>query len=243
MAKHRSTAWLAILAPLLAAAPLTACAPTATETAPTPAGPTVAMAPPAGAPAAPSAQAAGGAGGDGCVSAPMPVVAVTDFGNTTSQYGTTVTGVEEAAAARLITLLKETGCYDVVERSVLLDIIASQGLEALDPETIARAAGAGYVVTGVVTRATISSPQVALFGVRVGQTSARVEVDIRVTDIITGSVLVSFVGAGEASNPNVAFSAAYVGHVAFDDPNLGPLIATASSDAVASAVATIRGAF
>ena len=41
-----------------------------------------------------------------CVNDPPPVVAVIDFENTTSRFGTTVTGVEEAATARLITLLE-----------------------------------------------------------------------------------------------------------------------------------------
>ena len=58
-----------------------------------------------------------------CVQTPPPTVAVVDFENTTGQYGTTVVGVEDAASARLITLLKESGCYVVVERSELLTIM------------------------------------------------------------------------------------------------------------------------
>ena len=37
-----------------------------------------------------------------CVNDPPPVVAVIEFENTTSRFGTTVTGVEAAATARLI---------------------------------------------------------------------------------------------------------------------------------------------
>lgn len=189
---------------------------------------------------APGATGAAGA----CRTSPEPVVAVIDFGNTTATYGTTVTGVEEAATARLITLLKESGCYVVVERSELQRLIAQQGLESTRPEALARAAGAGYVITGVVTRATVATPQVSALGVRVGVTQAQVEVDVRATDIITGTVIVSKTGAGRASNPNLQVSSLPVGGtLAFNDPALGPLLAEAANTAVQDVVTAIRRAF
>ena len=178
-----------------------------------------------------------------CQTDPMPTVAILEFDNTTARYGTTVTGVEEAANARLITVLKNSGCYNVVERSVLQDLIAQQGLEGLDPVSIAQAAGAGYVITGVVTRATIADPQVGLFGVSVGQTTAQVEVDVRATDIITGEVVVSMTGAGEASSPNIAIDRIPQGRISYDDPTVGPLLAEASAAAVDQVVAAIRTSF
>lgn len=178
-----------------------------------------------------------------CQTDPTPTVAVLEFENTTAQHGTTVTGVEEAANARLITLMKNSGCYDVVERSVLQDLIAQQGLEGLDPVSLAKAAGAGYVITGVVTRATIAAPQVGVLGVTVGNTTAQVEVDVRATDIITGEVVVSMTGAGEASSPNVAVDRLPVGSISYDDPNVGPLLAEASAMAVHQVVAAIRTTF
>jgi curli biogenesis system outer membrane secretion channel CsgG len=178
-----------------------------------------------------------------CQSDPAPVVAVLEFDNTTSQYGTNVTGVEEAATARLITLLKESGCYEVVERSVLQQLIAQQGLESLAPEALARAAGAGYVVTGVVTRATIARPQVSAFGVTLGQTGARVEVDVRATDIITGQVVVSMTGVGMAESPNIAITRIPAGTISYDDPTVGPLLARASSEAIQDVVAALRTRF
>jgi curli biogenesis system outer membrane secretion channel CsgG len=207
----------------LALVTLAACAPAATESAETQ--PTVPLA------AVP------------CQSDPIPVVAVIEFENTTSQHGTTVTGVEEAATARLITLLKDSGCYDVVERSVLQDIIAQQGLESMAPEALARAAGAGYVITGVVTRATISRPQVSAFGITLGQTGAQVEVDVRATDIITGRVVVSMTGHGSAQSPNVAVNRIPTGPISYNDPTVGPLLATASNEAVEDVVAAIRTTF
>lgn len=178
-----------------------------------------------------------------CQTDPIPTVAILEFGNTTAQYGTTVTGVEEAAAARLITLMTNSECYIVVERSVLQDLIAEQGLEGLDPVSIAKAAGAGYVVTGVVTRATIAEPQVGLFGVTLGNTTAQVEVDARATDIITGEVVVSMTGAGEASDPNISIDRLPQGSISYDDPTVGPLLAEASAQAVAQVVAAIRTTF
>lgn len=211
-------------ATLMAAAVLAACAPTTTTTA-----------------------------GDGdavsalqapCVQTPQPTVAVVDFENTTGRYGTTVVGVEDAASARLITLLKDSGCYVVVERSELVTIMEQQGLESMDPVSLAKAAGAGYVVTGTVTRATIAEPGASVMGISVGETRAQVEVDVRATDIITGEVVVSMTGAGSAASPNIAVSRIpRVGRISYDDPTVGPLLADAAQAAVTEVVAALRAAF
>lgn len=178
-----------------------------------------------------------------CVSNERPVVAVVEFQNTTGQAGTTVTGVEEAATARIITLMKESGCYEIVEQSELQNVMMQQGLESMAPEALAAAAGAGYVVTGTVTRATIAEPGVALFGLTLGETRADVEVDVRATDIITGTVVVSQTGRGTASSPNIAFNRLPSGTIAFDDPTVGPILAEASNAAVAQVVGFIRAEF
>lgn len=178
-----------------------------------------------------------------CQTDPPPTVAIVDFENTTGRYGTTVTGVEEAATARLITEMKESGCYTVVERSELQTIIERQGLESMDPVALAEAAGAGFVVTGVVTRATIAEPQVGAFGVSLGNTSAQVEVDVRATDILTGEVVVSMTGSGSASSPNVAVDRIPQGRISYDDPTVGPLLADGSQEAVLDVVAALRTTF
>jgi curli biogenesis system outer membrane secretion channel CsgG len=177
-----------------------------------------------------------------CKRDPLPVVAVVDFRNTTGTYGTTVAGVEDAAVARLMTLLIESGCIVVVERSELQRIISRQGMESMEPAALARAAGAGYVVTGVVTRATIAAPQVGLMGVRLGVTRAQVEVDVRLTDIITGEVVVAKMGEGSAASPNVSVRA--IGTtLSFSDPNVGPLLAEAADQAIQDVVRSIRTFF
>jgi len=178
-----------------------------------------------------------------CATEPPPVVAVVEFQNTTGRHGTTVTGVEEAATARIITLLKESGCYDIVEQSELQNVMMQQGLESMEPEALARAAGAGFVITGTVTRATIAEPGVQLFGLTVGETRADVEVDVRATDIITGSVVVSETGRGTASSPNIAFDRIPGGDLAYDDPTVGPILADASAQAVREVVGYIRAEF
>ena len=179
-----------------------------------------------------------------CATDPIPVVAVVDFENTTGRSGgITVTGVEDAATARLITLLKASGCYDVVERSELVNVMAQQGLESMAPEALARAAGAGYVITGTVTRATIARPQVSVLGVSVGSTRAEIDIDVRATDIITGRVIVSMTGRGEASQANLSISRILPGTVSFDDREVGPLLANASDDALAQVVNSIRARF
>lgn len=192
---------------------------------------------------APAAGGSTAAFAGACVTEPPPTVAVVNFANTTSYGGTTVVGVEDAATARLITLLKQSGCYHVVERSELQTIIERQGMESLDPIAIAKAAGAGYVVTGTVTRATIAKPGGSLFGVSVGATTAQVEVDVRATDIVTGSVIVSMRGSGEASSPNVALSRIPGGGLSFNDPTVGPLLAEAADQAVNQVVSALRSRF
>lgn len=178
-----------------------------------------------------------------CVSDERPVVAVIEFQNTTGQFGTTVTGVEEAATARIITLMKESGCYVIVEQSELQNVMMQQGLESMAPAALAEAAGAGYVVTGTVTRATIAEPGVSLFGLSLGETRADVEVDVRATDIITGTVVVSETGRGTASSPNIAFDRIPAGDISYDDPTLGPVLADASAIAVEQVVGFIRAEF
>lgn len=178
-----------------------------------------------------------------CASEEPPVVAVVEFQNTTGRFGTTVTGVEEAATARIITLMKESGCYEIVEQSELQNVMMQQGLESMAPAALAEAAGAGYVVTGTVTRATIAEPGVALFGLTVGETRADVEVDVRATDIITGTVVVSETGRGTASSPNIAFDRIPAGDLSYDDPTVGPILADASAKAVEEVVGFIRAEF
>ena len=178
-----------------------------------------------------------------CATEPPPVVAVIEFENTTGRYGTTVTGVEEAATARLITLLKESGCYEIVEQSELQNVMMQQGLESMEPEALAKAAGAGYVITGTVTRATIAEPGVAVFGVSLGETRADVEVDVRATDIFTGTIVVSETGSGTASSPNVAVDRIPAGRISYDDPTVGPILADASAAAVREVVGFIRATF
>ena len=179
-----------------------------------------------------------------CATEPTPIVAVVDFENTTGRSGgITVTGVEEAATARLITLLDASGCYEIVERSELVNVMTQQGLESMAPEALARAAGAGYVITGTVTRATVARPQASVLGVSVGSTNAEVDIDVRATDIITGRVLVSMTGRGQASQGNVRITRVLPGTIAFDDREVGPLLATASEDALAQVVNSIRNRF
>lgn len=185
------------------------------------------------------------AGPAACVSDPTPTVAVVDFQNTSGQGGgVSVVGVEEAATARLITLLKESGCYVIVERSELQTIIEKQGMESLDPVALAKAAGAGYVVTGTVTRATVARPGGSLFGVTLGETKAQIEVDVRATDIVTGEVVVSKKGSGEAMSPNISVSNVPVaGNVSYNDPTVGPLFAEAANSAINQVVAALRAKF
>jgi len=179
-----------------------------------------------------------------CVNDPKPVVAVIEFENTTGgSGGLNVTGLETAATARLITLLTNSGCYVIVERSELQAILAAQGLESMAPEALARAAGAGYVVTGAVTRATIDRPGVTALGITVGNVRAEVAVDVRATDLITGRVVVSQTGTGDAQRANLSISQLPIGTISFTNPTWEPLLADASDAALVEVVRSIRSRF
>jgi curli biogenesis system outer membrane secretion channel CsgG len=179
-----------------------------------------------------------------CANDPRPVVAVIEFENTTGRSGgLNVTGLETAATARLITLLENSGCYEIVERSELQAILAAQGLESMAPEALAKAAGAGYVVTGAVTRATIDRPGVSALGITVGNVRAEVAVDVRATDLVTGRVVVSQTGVGGAQRANVSISQLPIGSISFSNPTWEPLLADAADAALAEVVTSIRSRF
>jgi curli biogenesis system outer membrane secretion channel CsgG len=179
-----------------------------------------------------------------CVSDPIPVVAVIEFENTTGRSGgLNVTGLETAATARLITLLENSNCYEIVERSELVNILAQQGLESMAPEDLAKAAGAGYVITGAVTRATVERPGLSVLGVSVGGIVTEVAVDVRATDLVTGRVVVSQTGVGSANRANLSLDRLPVGTISFSDPTYEGLLADAADAALAQVVASIRQRF
>ncbi|HRP47381.1 MAG TPA: CsgG/HfaB family protein, partial [Trueperaceae bacterium] len=91
---------------------------------------------------------------------------------------------------------------------------------------------------------TVARPGGSLFGVTLGQTKAQIEVDVRATDIITGVVVVSMKGSGEASSPNINIdNVPLAGTVAYNDPAVGPLFAEAANSAVSQVVAALRAKF
>lgn len=168
-----------------------------------------------------------------------PVLAVVDFENVTGGFGITITGVETAANARMITLLKRTGCYEVVEKSTLQKLIEDEEVESTDPIELAKAAGAGYVITGTVTRATIDEPNFSMLGVSVGVVNAQIEVDVRATDILTGEIVVSMTGVGNATDTNVEFNPLPFGSVAYENSEYSPLLADASANAISQVTQAI----
>ncbi len=67
---------------------------------------------------------------------------------------------------------------------------------------------------------------------------------MRATDIITGEVVVSHKGSGEASSPNIAANRVPVaGSVRYDDPAVGPLFAEAANSAINQVVNALRNSF
>lgn len=173
-----------------------------------------------------------------CYDDSRPVVAIIEFENTGAGYGGAhVLGVETAATARLTNLMVNSGCYSVVERSQLQTLIAAQGLESTDPVALAKAAGAGYVITGVVTRSTISRPSGGIAGFGGGMVQADVSVDMRATDVITGQIVASIDASASVRNAKIDFTGVpLVGSMSMDNPTYGPLIADATEAAMVRAL-------
>ena len=173
-----------------------------------------------------------------CHAAEAPTVAIVGFQNTTGGTGgLNVIGVEEAAVARLTTLMVNSGCYRVIEKSHLQRLIEEQGFESLDPVELARAAGAAYVITGVVTRATLDQPSGGIAGFGGGLSKAQVSVDVRATDAVTGAIAASVDARGEATSPQVNLSGVpLVGQVSMQNPSIGPIFADAAEVAMVQVV-------
>ena len=165
-------------------------------------------------------------------------VMIAEFENMGGGYGGThVLGVEEAARARLVNLMVNSGCYRVIEESQLQALIAGQGLESTDPAELARAAGAGYVVTGILTRSTLSRPSAGIAGIGGGLVTADVAVDMRATDVITGEIVASIDASSSVRNPNFRVTGVpLAGQVSYQDPTYGPLMADAAEAAMLKAL-------
>ena len=165
-------------------------------------------------------------------------VMIAHFENLGGGYGGThVLGVDEAARARLINLMVNSGCYRVIEESQLQSLIASQGLESTDPSELARAAGAGYLITGVLTRSTLSRPSGVIAGFGGGLVTADVAVDMRATDVITGEIVASIDASASVRNPNFRVSGVpLAGQLSYQDPTYGPLVADAAEAAMVKAL-------
>lgn len=173
-----------------------------------------------------------------CYDDTRPTVMVMEFENTSGGYGgTQVLGVDQAARARLINLMVNSGCYRVIEESQLQSLIAGQGLESTDPTELARAAGAGYVVTGVLTRSTLSRPSGGIAGFGGGVVTADVSVDMRATDVITGEIVASIDASSSVRNPNFQVTGVpLAGQISYQDPTYGPLMADAAEAAMVKAL-------
>ena len=173
-----------------------------------------------------------------CYDDTQPTVMVMEFENTGGGYGGThVLGVDEAARARLINLMVNSGCYRVIEESQLQALIACQGLESTDPAELARAAGAGYVVTGILTRSTLSRPSGGIAGFGGGVVTADVAVDMRATDVITGEIIASIDASSSVRNPNFRVTGVpLAGQISYQDPTYGPLMADAAEAAMVKAL-------
>lgn len=165
-------------------------------------------------------------------------VMIAEFEKVGGGYGgTNVLGVEEAARARLVNLMVNSGCYRVIEESQLQALIAGQGLESTDPAELARAAGAGYLITGVLTRSTLSRPSGGIAGFGGGFVTADVAVDMRATDVITGEIVASIDASASVRNPNFSVTGVpLAGQISYEDPTYGPLMADAAEAAMVKAL-------
>jgi curli biogenesis system outer membrane secretion channel CsgG len=129
-------------------------------------------------------------------------VAILEFEDKTDHgYWSAGKGIADILTTRLL----KTGKYEIVERQRLDDVLAEQGLrDILDPATAIKPKqikGIEVLIYGSVTLFNVKDTSVGIGRFRVGKSDADVEVQLRVVDATTGSILLADSSKARDSSP------------------------------------------
>lgn len=168
-------------------------------------------------------------------------IAVLEFQNNATGGSAVDDAVCRGITDMLTTELVKTGGFSVYERSQLEGVAREQSLAAsglVDTGTavsLGRLAGVHGIITGAITEFTTktSGGVLPLFGagvgVAVGETKAKVSLDVRVVDVETGEVRTSVRESGVADH---SLEGAYLGGVVLGQGEGGGLLSAATYDCV-----------
>lgn len=176
-----------------------------------------------------------------CVTTPPPALLVLGFAPATLATGPAVSGVEDAAAARLRELLAESTCYVIVDAGERRATPVGSATDRDPAMELARERGADFLVTGSVDRVELRLPGSSLFGVSVGEARALVQLTVTVTHVATGHVAVVGNSVGEATSSAVAPGGPELTlAIDVDDPALDDVMRVATNAAVSRMVSQVR---
>lgn len=118
-------------------------------------------------------------------------------------------GAGKGVADIITTKLLKTGQYEIIERTRLDDILAEQGLNAsgiLDSSTAVQAKmikGVEVLIFGSVTKFNVKDMSVGIGRFRVGKSDAEVEIQLRMVDATTGSIMMAESANAKSTVPSV----------------------------------------
>lgn len=116
-------------------------------------------------------------------------------------------GAGDGVADILTNKLIKEGKFDIMERTRLNDILAEQGLNSdgyLDPTTAVKSKlikGVEVLIYGSVTKFTVKDTSVGIGKFRVGKSDAEVEIQLRMVDATTGSIMMAESAAAKTTVP------------------------------------------
>lgn len=168
-------------------------------------------------------------------------IAVLEFQNNATGSSEVDDAVRRGITDMLTTELVRTGAFSVYERSQLEGVAREQSLAAsglIDTGTavsLGRLVGVHCIITGAITEFTTKTsggvlPLIGVgVGVAVGETKAKVSLDVRVVDVETGEVRTSIRESGMADH---SLEGAYVGGLVLGQGESGGLLSAATYDCV-----------
>lgn len=173
---------------------------------------------------------------------PKMVIAVMEFEDKANAYGQYGIKAGAGIADVLVNALHKTGRFTIIERQRLNEILDEQGLGRtglLDPATVARMGGIKGVqmlLMGSVTTFAIERKGVSFGWTSVGSAEARVELQVRLVDTVTGEILFTEMARGTASATSVSLDYGWYRNLSFTSDDFHDSILGKATDAAVKQV-------
>lgn len=137
-----------------------------------------------------------------------PAVAVMDFGKHVGAATTDITldNTEKTSSDYIIEALVESGRYDVVDKDLLAEKLAKEGLNItglIDPDTAKRIGeilGVRYIIYGNLNDVTGSSTGLDIYYVGGNVHTVKAHIIARMMDVTTGDIVMAAKGEGKSKS-------------------------------------------